>query len=218
MQQKAAVGEIYHVFTKSIAGYVIFNNTREYLRMVETISYYRQLRPPVSYSQLMRPRKTDTRRKRKTEEPDDFERRVEIIAYCLMPTHLHLILLQKTENGVAKFMSDCLNSYVRYFNIRHKRKGPLWQGRYKKVHVESDTQLLHLTRYLHLNPVTEKLVDQAGKWPASSYGEYIAPGEKEGLCEFKDLIEVQPKAYAEFISERISYQRKLKEIRELIME
>jgi putative transposase len=77
-----------------------------------------------------------------------------------MPTHIHLVLRQLKDGGISKFMSNILNSYSRYFNIKHNRKGPLWEGRFRKVLVGSDEQLLHLTRYVHLNPVTACLVDK----------------------------------------------------------
>ena len=70
-------------------------------------------------------------------------------------------------------MRRLLNSYTRYFNEKIKRKGPLWEGRFKKVLVNSDEQLLHLTRYVHLNPVSAGIVEKPEDWPCSSYREYI---------------------------------------------
>ncbi len=77
-----------------------------------------------------------------------------------MPTHIHLILKQLKEDGISAYMSKILNSYTCYFNRRTKRKGPLWESRFKRVEVTSDEQLLHLTRYIHLNPVTAHIVEE----------------------------------------------------------
>ena len=80
-------------------------------------------------------------------------------------------------------MGDILNSYSRYFNTKQKRKGPLWEGRFENVLIKTDEQLLHLTRYIHLNPVTAYLVDQAKDWQASSYNEYLENSDfNECIC------------------------------------
>ena len=72
--------------------------------------------------------------------------------------HLHLILRQLADNGISKFMANLSDSYVSCFNVKHKRKGPLFQGRFKAITVESDEQLIHLSRYIHLNPYTSYVV------------------------------------------------------------
>ena len=61
---------------------------------------------------------------------------VEIIAYCIMPTHFHLVVKQLKEDGISFFIQQILNSYSRYFNIKTKRKGPLWEGRFQNVIIE----------------------------------------------------------------------------------
>ncbi|MEE8423717.1 MAG: transposase, partial [Thermodesulfobacteriota bacterium] len=142
---------------------------------------------------------------------------VEVIAFCLMPTHLHLILKQMKENGISSFMGNTLNSYTRSFNTKYKRKGPLWEGRFKSVLVDSDEQLLHLTRYLHLNPVTAYLVNKPEEWSASSYQEYVSKVNNNRICKFDDLLEIDPAAYREFVSDRVSYQRELASIKELLL-
>jgi len=134
-----------------------------------------------------------------------------------MPTHLHLVLKQLTEHGISEFMSLILNSYTRYFNTRHHRKGPLWEGRFKDVRVKTDEQLLHLTRYIHLNPVTAYMVGRPEEWGDSSYGEYIS-GVKDPICEFKGLLNIDPVRYKTFVEDRADYQRRLGDIKRLLLE
>ena len=76
---------------------------------------------------------------------------MEIICYCLMPNHLHLLLRQLMDGGISKFMSNFANSYTRYFNTKSKRKGPVFEGKFKAKRIETDEQLLHLSRHIHLN-------------------------------------------------------------------
>ncbi|MDI6892854.1 MAG: transposase [Actinomycetota bacterium] len=209
--------EVYHVTTKSIAGYVIFNNEKEYLRMKQLLQYYQVENPPARFSYFL------ARQKGKKELINDKDQGQEklnrIIAYCLMPTHIHLVLQQLKKSGISIYMNRVLNSYTRYFNAKHHRKGPLWTGRFKRVLVETDEQLIHLTRYIHLNPVTAYLVDKPELWQFSSYHEYLT-GEpmKEKVCEFKHFLEISPNEYREFVDDQISYQRELAAIKDLILE
>jgi putative transposase len=78
---------------------------------------------------------------------------VEIIAFCLMPNHFHLILRQLQENGIAQFMQKLGTGYTMYFNKKNKRSGSLFQGTFKAIQIEHDEYLMHLSRYIHINPV-----------------------------------------------------------------
>jgi len=133
-----------------------------------------------------------------------------------MPTHVHLILKQLTSDGISDFIGKVLNSYSKYFNTKHKRKGPLWEERFKNILVITDEQLLHLTRYLHLNPATALIVEKPEDWPYSSYCEYLGIGQGIGLCKYQDILNINPKSYRKFVNDRISYQRELAKIKALI--
>jgi len=78
---------------------------------------------------------------------------VEIIAFCLMPNHFHLILKQSDENGISNFMHKLSTGYTMYFNKKNKRNGVLFQGRFKSILIENNEYLTHLSRYIHINPV-----------------------------------------------------------------
>ncbi len=75
-----------------------------------------------------------------------------IVAYCLMPNHFHF-LIQAQSNTTSRFFSDLCNSHSRYFNVKYDTVGSLYQGRFKAKKVEKDEYLIHLSRYIHLNPV-----------------------------------------------------------------
>jgi len=209
--------EVYHVTTKSIAGYVIFNNEAEYLRMKQLLQYYQVENPPARFSYFLAWQKD---KKELINDEDQGQKKLNrIIAYCLMPTHIHLILQQLKKNGISIYMNRFLNSYSRYFNEKHHRRGPLWTGRFKRILVETDEQLIHLTRYVHLNPVTAYLVDRPELWQLSSYYEYITESPmKDKICEFKHILEIDPSDYKKFVDDQISYQRELVTIKDLILE
>lgn len=207
-------GQVYHVFTKSISGFKIFNNNSDFKRMLGVLRYYQQGKLPRSYSNFYRLTPKDNN----LNDNSSSANIVDIIAFCLMPTHLHLILAQKEEKGIAVFMSNILNSYTRYFNLKHNRKGPLWQSRFKRVLVATDEQLLHLTRYVHLNPATAFLVEKPEEWHYSSYKEYLSQVPM-GLTKFKRYIDdVNSVRYKVFVESRINYQRELSKIKHLLLE
>ena len=135
----------------------------------------------------------------------------------MMPTHFHFILKEIKKGGIKNFVRLTTNSYSKYFNIKYRRKGPLWEGPFKNVAIENDSQLLHLTRYIHLNPVTAKLVNKAVDWEYSSYREYIGlTSENERLCNFSEYIDINIPEYKKFVSKQIEYQRELALIKHLI--
>ena len=210
-------GSLYHIFTKSIAGYRIFNHSLDYKRFLLSSKYY-QVPRKVSFSTYIRLNKIEN-----YEIPIEYltedEFIVKIITYCLMPTHIHFILQQLKDNGISTFMNNVLNSYSRYFNLKIKRKGPLWEGRFKSVLIESDEQLIHLTRYIHLNPVTAYIVDKPEKWQYSSYQEYCEEIKKEEiLCNFHNILDIKADSYKRFVEDNISFQRELSKIKKLLIE
>lgn len=210
-KDKLVAGQAYHIFNKSIAGFKIFNSDSEFKRMMAVICFYQRENPSLKFSRFTELKKIEK------EHLQSGEKLVEIIAYCLMPTHAHLILKQLKDNGISIFMSNIQNSYARYFNIKLDRKGPLWVGKFKNVLVETDEQLLHLTRYIHLNPTTAGLVNKPEEWGMSSYQEYLLK-RTDGLCKYNDILDIEPVSYSRFVEHRISYQRDLEKIKHLILE
>ncbi len=97
---------------------------------------------------------------------------VDIIAYCLMPNHYHLLVYLKT-NRFSNLMQAFTLSYAKAINKRYQRVGSLFQGRFEAIHVDTEEYLLHLTRYIHLNPVCANIVKKAEDWEFSSYQEYV---------------------------------------------
>jgi putative transposase len=196
-------GEIYHIYSKSIADYIVFNSDKDFLRMIATLKFYVDSNA-IRYCSL---------------DKDDKKGKylVQVLAYCLMGTHLHLLLKQLEEDGISIFMSRVLNSYTRHFNSKYKRKGPLWEGRFRRLLVENDEYFLHLTRYIHLNPVTACLVNNPEEWKFSSYNQYIGK-DPEDFCDFKEYLEMSAAEYEDFVKSRINYQKELAIIKHLFLD
>ncbi len=208
--------ECYHIFTRSIAKYIIFNNDYDYLRLVEMLNLFQYKDFCYKYHMFKR-LAISTQTRIINELHRNGNRSVDIIAFCIMPTHIHLVLQQLEDGGISNFMSKVLNSYSRYFNIKHDRIGPLWESRFKNKHIEDDEQLLHTTRYIHLNPVTANLVDKPEDYEYSSYNEYIMPYTRK-ICNLDNLMDFAPEKYKDFVDDRISYQRELKIIKKILLD
>ena len=112
---------------------------------------------------------------------------VHIIAYCLMPTHYHLLVQTQTDDEFgSKVMQSFGTSYVKAINKQQDRVGPLFQGKYNDKLVDTDAYLSHLTRYIHRNPVDAGYVAQVEEWPYSSYRDYV--GLRDGVIPHSDII------------------------------
>jgi len=218
-KETLATGEIYHVFSRSIAGFRIFNGDAESGRLIEAMRFFQKEKAPMRFFKFIELRQTGEMDSDQMFEWSRQEHLVQICAYCIMPTHIHIILKQLKENGISTFMRHVLNSYARYLNSKLKRKGPLWENSFKNVLVQTDEQLLHLTRYLHINPTTAGLVEKPEDWYGSSYHEYLSkvPAD-ESVCEFDNVLNIEPDSYREFVEDQISYQRDIAVIKKLTLE
>lgn len=146
---------------------------------------------------------------------------VDILAYCLMPNHFHLLLKQLKEKGISKFLSNFQNSYTRYFNTKGERDGSIFLDQFKAVLIKADEQLIHVSRYIHLNPYTSYVVKDIAnllKYPWSSLPEYLENHSK--ICGLDTIMSYfkTPKDYQVFIQDQADYQRQLHTIKHLTME
>jgi len=186
----------------------IFLTPRDHTRFLDTLKHYLDVNIDIRFSKSSR---------------EDYikpkEQIVDIVSYCLMPNHFHFLLKQNEDNGIMNFIRKSTNSYAKYFNIKRKRKGPLFEGKFKAVRVESNEQLLHLTRYIHLNPLIGYVTDNLNIYRWSSYPEYLGNSELQ-ICS-KDIILDQfksPKDYEGFVLDHVDYAKELDQIKHELLE
>lgn len=214
-KEPLANGHFYHIISRSIAKFEIFRTKTDCLRLMQILDLYRYLEFAYKFSNFLALNKNV--QQDYIESIKNSPKSIDIIAYCLMPTHIHLLLKQNNDDGITKYLAKTLNSFTRYFNLHHHRKGPLWESHFKSILVNTDEQLLHLTRYIHLNPTAAGLVKKPEEWQFSSYNEYLGK-ISNGLCFWQDLIDLDPKEYKKFVNSRISYQKELSKIKRLLIE
>jgi len=111
---------------------------------------------------------------------------IQIVAYCLMPNHFHLLLRPDLDETVPAFMNGLCGAYTQALNGQRGRQGPLFQGRYRSIEVDAEVYLIHLARYIHLNPVVSRLVVSPIEWPYSNYADVI--GRRQGGLRDSSLV------------------------------
>jgi putative transposase len=125
-------------------------------------------------------------------------------AYCLMPNHVHL-LVESSEHPLAKFMQGLQQSYSQYFNLRHRKTGHVFEGRYKAIICQKDEYLLELIRYIHLNPVRAGLVRSSERYRYSGDHAYVQGKATETINPTRVLSMLGGKqAYRRFIHDGLS--------------
>ena len=211
-------GEVYHVLNRSIANEDIFKGRRILNHTLDLVDYYRfpqKIRFSI-YNSLPVFAKNDyfsNFRKQPT--------LVEIFAFALMPTHYHLLVKQLQDGGIKKFISRFQNSFAKYFNKKFKRQGSVFLRPFKAKRIFKDSLLLHVSRYIHLNPITSYLInfEELGTYPWTSYPYYL--GEKKpDLVNTKMVLDIagSNKRYHSFLANQVDYQRRLNKIKNLILE
>jgi putative transposase len=108
-------------------------------------------------------------------------------AYCLMPNHVHLIVVPGDPDGLRGTFANTHRRYARIINVRNRWTGHLWQGRFGAVAMD-EAHLVHAARYVTLNPVRARLCDRAEDWPWSSTRAHLA-GRDDALVEVAPLID-----------------------------
>lgn len=217
-----APDHIYHIFNRSIAREPIFLTTQYYQRALDVASYYSYLNPPIRFSHFNR--LPHTQKEKIIRNLADGQKQVEVLAFCFMPNHFHFLVKEVCENGIRKFMGNLQNSYAKYFNTKTKRFGSLFQSMFKAVRVETDEQLTHITRYIHLNPLTSfilKDLPEFENYPWSSYPLYL--NVNNGLPDFINtqfVLDLFPSIddFVNFTEDQVDYQRKLAKIKHLLLE
>ncbi len=153
-------GGIYHIYNRGVERRSIFTNNKDYRVFLNLLRLILTPKDKLEDNDFVTVKnKADS---------------VELLTYCLMPNHFHLMLRQFNENGMTEFMRVLSNAYVYYFNRQYKRIGSLFQGRYKAALVDRDEYLVHVSRYIHMNPLETD--HKLQEYPYSSY-KYLLSGK-----------------------------------------
>jgi len=172
-RKEYGAGGHYHVYNRGVNKSPIFLDEQDFKIFLGYIKLY--LEPPNLQGLALQDENGRTISPSK--EPKNYMGEIELLAYCLMPNHFHLLIRQNNDRGIAEFMHSLIQRYVIYFNKKYARVGGLFQSRYKTVLIEDENQFVYITKYIHRNPID---ILPAGPGPAgleaykySSYGNYL---------------------------------------------
>lgn len=196
--------------------FTLKNNYRDYIRAIQTLAYYRPATNKLKFSFFLAKPKDE--QKEILLKISQAPQRVIVIAYCLMPNHFHLLLKQEDDGGISQYLADFQNSYTKYFNAKHNRSGPIFDRQFKAVLVETENQLLHLTRYIHLNPYSSNLItkNQIATYPYSSLDEYLSGNYY--LSNPSAVIDIRPRQYKSFVLDNADYQQQLERLKHVTLD
>lgn len=138
----------------------------------------------------------------------NYSSKLELLAFCQMSNHIHLLIYQKEQGAMTAFMRSLMTSYSRYFNLKYKRTGPLFESRYKASSILHQSYLEHINRYIHLNPRFWR------RYPYSSLRYYVDEIAPEWLDTTKVMeLFANKKTYLAFISDYLDHKEMLEEIK-----
>lgn len=194
-----APDEFYHLYNRGTDKRVIFDTDTDRDRFLALL-YLCNTTEPVHIDEIRKARGSTSLQSLLAIEQE--EPLIDICAYCLMPNHFHLLVREKEDHGISRFMQKLMTGYTMYFNKLNERTGSLFQGKFKATHADEDNYLKYLISYIHLNPV--KLIEPQWKengirnrksaekflngYRHSSYLDYLGESRIESKILNKDAL------------------------------
>lgn len=155
MKKPAFVSEhLYHIYNRGVEKRKVFQDDNDRFRFIHDLFEFNDEAPALNVvyrfnkqSMEVQPQYIEMGRR----EPRKLL--VDILAFCLMPNHYHILVKQRLDGGIVNFMKKLGTGYTMYFNQKYKRVGPLFQGRFKAILVDNESHFIHLPYYIHMNPL-----------------------------------------------------------------
>lgn len=185
----------YHVYSRGVAKQPIFLDSDDFGYFQYLFARYLSLDQVISKSGIKYPHLRDS---------------IELLAFCQMRNHFHMLVFQVEGGALTDLMRGMMTAYSKYFNLKYKRTGPVFESRYKAVQITSDPQLLHISRYIHMNPRYYK------EYAHSSYRFYTRDEEAHEWLQPQKMLEMfnSPSAYAQFCEDYISRREVLQQVKD----
>lgn len=164
----------YHIYNRGVEKRIIFQDQQDYGVFLSYLKDYLTPKDDINLMAILHSGDSNPQQKSealKMIRMNNFTNTIDLLAYCLMSNHFHLLVKQSEPTSIDSFMNSLTTRYSMYFNKRNKRVGHLFQGTYKAVLVETEEQLLHLSRYIHKNPLVKGVSLQG--YPYSTYPNYL---------------------------------------------
>ncbi|HEX9722546.1 MAG TPA: transposase [Candidatus Paceibacterota bacterium] len=223
--------EIYHVVLRGVGDERIFKDEDDYYRGIFSLFEFNTTKP---VEIRIRRRKRKIQKLKGEPFTDERDKLVEVLQFCFMPNHIHLLIRQIKEKGITEFIRKFGTGFASYFNKKYERKGHLFQGRFYDVHIKNDEQLRTVFVYIHTNPIallqahwkekglenSQKVIEflEAYKW--SSYLDYLGNDNFPSVTEREFLLDVLggSNECKRFVNDWVKYKKELRDWREVGIE
>ncbi|TET83798.1 MAG: hypothetical protein E3J36_03100 [Candidatus Nealsonbacteria bacterium] len=231
-RRNITTGEIFHILNRGVDKRNIFLDDQDYFRFVHNLFEFNDPSPVFNLGYFLnRNQSIDLRSQYIERKPRKLI--IEILAFCLMPNHFHLLIRQKEGGGITKFMRKLGIGYAKYFNQKYQRTGALFQGRYKAVLVNRGAHFIHLPYYIHFNPLDllipdwrigkikscKKAIDFLNSYRWSSHLDYLDKKNFPSVTQREFLLKIfgEPKNYKKEVTNWLK-EMNLTEIKRLTLE
>lgn len=234
-KQQFVNGEVYHVVTRRIEDNLLFKDIDDYYRGIFSIYEFNNSKP-VTIRERRALRAQIKARRDPTPVTDERELFAQILTFCFMPNHIHLLLRQLQDEGISKFMQKLGAGYSAYFKNKYKleRKGYFYQGRFVSVPIKTDDQLKTVFTYIHTNSISliepkwkeigiedpERAIKYVENYKWSSYPDYIGKKNFPSVTERDFILKIMggEQGCRDFVEYWIKYKGEIKEFDELALE
>lgn len=146
----------YHLYNRGVEKREIFLDQQDFGVFLKYLRQYLSPKDEVALKQILDSTESSHKERdtaRKLLRLNNFSKELDLLCFALLPNHFHFIVKQTLANTIDQFINSLCTRYTMYFNKKYHRVGRLYQDVYKAVRVESEEQLLHLSRYINLNPM-----------------------------------------------------------------
>ncbi len=230
--------EIYHVIMRGVGDSLIFKDINDYYRGIFSIYEFNNTASVSIFKRRLR-RITEKKKQGQTLSEissEIFDQRdlfVEILVFCFMPNHIHLLVKQLKSDGISQFMQKVGTGYAVYFNKKYNRKGHLF-NKFKSVHIATDDQLKNVFTYIHANPVSliepgwkekdienlEKVIEFLNNYKWSSYQDYIGVKNFPSITSRDFLFEVigGESGCRELVESWVKYKKEINSFKNITLE
>lgn len=232
-KEQFANDEIYHIILRGLDDNLIFKNINDYYRGIFSIYEFNNA------NRIEIRKRREARKKEKTSGVRDSaidkrDKLVEILCFCFMPNHIHLLLRQIKDGGIIKLMNKIGSGYAGYFNRKYKRKGYVFQNRFRSVYIKNDNQLRTVFNYIHTNPISliepgwkekginnkKEVIKFLEKYKWSSYQDYIGVKNFDSVTDRNFMTEFMGRAeYCKTsINDWVKYKEELIRAQDILLE
>ncbi|MBI3335010.1 MAG: transposase [Candidatus Portnoybacteria bacterium] len=231
-------GEIYHIVVRGVEGRSIFQEISDYYRAIHDLFEFNDEAPAAwqhrSFYNLYEdgPRSIGNRVGDRGWKKKPRKLLVKILAFCLMPNHIHLLLHQREDQGITRFMRKLGTGYALYFNKKYQRQGYLFQGRFRAILIKTNEQLEHVFVYIHTNPASlvdagwkegkvkdpAKVINTIENYRWSSYMDYLGKENFPSVTQRDFFNKIMPRVeWQKFVNDWVRY-KSIKEFADIILE